>query len=64
MIFSRVFLKNNFHYSRSESFVRDADLHGTSYAKWKRQMVKKMEDENNEAGDYYEDDDINEVDEF
>ena len=44
---------------RSESFVRDADLHGTSYAKWKRKMVKQMGDENSS-----EEDDINEVDEF
>lgn len=46
-------------HSRSESFVRDADLHGTSYAKWKRKMVKQMGDENSS-----EEDDINEVDEF
>merc|ERR1712088_680682 len=41
-------------HSRSESFVRDADLHGTSYAKWKRKMVKQMGDENSS-----EEDDIN-----
>ena len=46
-------------HSRDETFERDADLHGTSYAKWKRQMVKEMGDDE----DYF-DDDINEVDEF
>ena len=42
------------------AFEQDANLHGTSYAKWKRQMLKDMGEEDD---DYY-DDDINEVDEF
>ena len=49
-------------FSTSTAFERDANYHGTTYAKWKRQMLKEMgEDESGE--DYYEDD-INEVDEF
>ena len=46
-------------FSRSANFEHDANLHGTSYAKWKRQMLKDMGEEEDE----YEDD-INEVDEF
>jgi len=49
-------------FSTTAAFERDANFHGTTYAKWKRQMLKEMgEDESGE--DYYEDD-INEVDEF
>lgn len=47
-------------HSRSEGFERDANLHGTSYAKWKREMMKEMGEDDD---DYYNDD-INEVDEF
>ena len=52
--------EEDFIHSRSANFERDANLHGTSYAKWKRQMLKEMgEDEEDEY-----DADINEVDEF
>ncbi len=44
-------------YSRSAQFEQDANLHGTSYAKWKRDMLKEM-------GESEEDYDINEIDEF
>ena len=47
-------------FSTTAAFEQDANLHGTSYAKWKRQMLKDMGEEDD---DYY-DDDINEVDEF
>ena len=47
-------------HSRSANFERDANLHGTSYAKWKREMLKEMGEEENDEYD----DDINEVDEF
>ena len=44
-------------FSRDANYEQDCDLHGTGYAKWKRQMLKDM------GEDEYEDD-INEVDEF
>ena len=46
-------------FSRDANFERDANLHGTTYAKWKRAMLKEMGEEEDEY-----DDDINEVDEF
>ena len=49
--------EEEFIHSRNENFERDANLHGTSYAKWKREMLKDMGEDENEY-----DDDINEVD--
>ena len=46
--------EEEFTHSRNEL---DANLHGTSYAKWKREMLKDMGEDENEY-----DDDINEVD--
>ena len=48
--------EEEFTHSRNEL---DANLHGTSYAKWKREMLKDMGEDEDEY-----DDDINEVDEF
>ena len=52
-------------FSTTTGFERDANLYGTSYAKWKRKALKDMgeEDNDSEDDDDYEDD-INEVDEF
>lgn len=59
-------------FSTTAGFEQDANLYGTSYAKWKKQVVKDMglqEDMNRQTlkdmgeGES-EDDDINEVDEF
>jgi len=60
-------------FSTSTAFERDANFHGTSYAKWKRQMLKEMGDDDRMLKEIGEDgsqvpgsdeDDINEVDEF
>ena len=46
-------------FTRNAGFEQDANLHGTSYAKWKRKMLKEMGEEEDDYND-----DINEVDEF
>ena len=53
--------EEGFIHSATAGFEQDANLHGTSYAKWKRKMLKEMGEE---EGEYNEEDDINEVDEF
>lgn len=51
-------------FSRDAKFEQDCDLHGTAYAKWKRKMVKEMSEKEEGTGNDYENDDINEWDEF
>ncbi len=54
-------------YSRDANFDRDADLHGSSYAKYKRKILRDMgeDPEEHEIEGFDDDeDDINQVDEY